>query len=146
MSEERDIVERLKALDDDDHERLTCRARYAECSCGYLERLQTAVPEAASEITRLRGEVERLSREGWQTIDSAPKDRAIIAADFGRYGFLARAWWQPEFDAWITGCREMVMAPGYTINGKSRELHSPEIVKPTHWLPLPAPPSKDTAG
>jgi hypothetical protein len=38
-----------------------------------------------------------------------PRSR-IIAGNFGRYPFIALAWWQPEFDAWITGARMMVMA------------------------------------
>ena len=77
----------------------------------------------------------------WQDIKTAPRDgRLIIAAAFGRDGFAERAWWQPEFDAWITSCRQIVMAHGYTIDGKSSKLHSPHIVNPTHWMPLPDPP------
>jgi hypothetical protein len=77
----------------------------------------------------------------WRPIESAPKDGTpIIAAKFGRSGFLERAWWQSEFDAWITSCRQIVMAEGYTIDGQATTLHSPEIVSPTHWMPVPAPP------
>ena len=84
------------------------------------------------------------AQDRWRPIESAPRDGTrIIAAAFGRYGFIESAWWQPEFDAWITSCRQMVMAPGYTIDGETSKLHSPIIVKPTHWIPCPPPPGAD---
>lgn len=78
MSEERDIVERLNDLGGDDHIRLECPARYAECTCGYTHRMEAITPEAASEITRLRGEVERLTaeREGWGDIQGGDPNEA----------------------------------------------------------------------
>lgn len=86
---------------------------------------------------------------GWQTIDTAPKDgTTIIGGYFGlkwedshSNGDLVRCWYQPEFDAFISSCRQMTMAPGYTINGKASELHSPVIEPVSHWMPLPPPPN-----
>ena len=44
-------------------------------------------------------------------------------------------WWQPEFDAFISGCREMQMHNRYTFaDGATRQLHSPDILPATHWL------------
>ena len=81
----------------------------------------------------------------WQPIETAPRDGTkIIGAYFTgereRRGDIAAVWWQPEFEAFISSCRMMTMAKGYTINGKQSELHSPEIESVSHWIPLPEPP------
>jgi hypothetical protein len=81
--------------------------------------------------------------DGWEPIESAPKDGTrIIGARFGRYFRLALMWWQPEFEAWISSACLMTMAPGYTVDGKSEKLHSPEIENPTHWMVFPSPPKE----
>lgn len=78
----------------------------------------------------------------WAPIESAPKDGSpIIGASFGRYGGLWIVWWQPEFDAWISGARMMVMAEGYLVDGKPSMLHSPDIQHPSHWIPFPPAPA-----
>jgi len=85
---------------------------------------------------------------GWQPIETAPRDGTpfigaffnIRWADSHRKNDIVRCWWQPEFEAFISSCREIVMAEGYTINGKSREMHSPVIEPVTHWMPLPPTP------
>lgn len=83
----------------------------------------------------------------WQPIESAPKDQMILGGYFNqpwaeghREGRIVKVWWQPEFDAFISGCREMVCADGYTFNGEKRSLHSPDVERVTHWMPLPPPP------
>jgi hypothetical protein len=89
-----------------------------------------------------------LTDAGWQDISTAPKDGTPIIgafwsirwADSHRKGDVVRCWYQPEFEAFISSCRQMTMAPGYTINGKESELHSPVVEPITHWMPLPAPP------
>ncbi len=66
----------------------------------------------------------------------------IIGHRVGRYRdefFIDVIWWQPEFDAWIAGARQMVMAPGYLIDGQTSKLHSPEIRKPEFWVPYTPP-------
>lgn len=79
----------------------------------------------------------------WQPIESAPMDGTpIIGVHFGRYGWLGKCWWQPEFEAFIESCREMSLAHGYAFeNGASSKLHSPVIQKVTHWIPLPEQPA-----
>jgi len=87
----------------------------------------------------------------WRPISEAPRDgTAIIGTRLNGYRdeqFLDIVWWQPEFDAWIAGCREMLMHNGHTFeDGSTRQLHSPEIRKPDHWVPnpaLPAPPETE---
>lgn len=85
----------------------------------------------------------------WQDISTAPKDgTVIIGAAWRRRSEggerIWRCWWQPEFDGWIESCRQMTMAPGYTIDGQTQKLHSPDHAYPTHWMPLPAPPNRPT--
>lgn len=83
----------------------------------------------------------RADTPAWRPIATAPRDGTrIIGAAFGRYGFLCRVWWQPEFAGWISGARQMLLAEGYTFEGGgTSRLHSPEERRPTHWLPCPAP-------
>ena len=135
MSEEIDIVDGLKALDGDDHTRLECPARYAECTCGYTHRMEAIIPEAASEIQRIRGEVERLtaiaSREG-DAADAAERDVGRYL--YNRLEALVYAGVKcPEMD-WIARVIESVEEYGASHCG-SDELAT-----------FPAPPSKDTAG
>ena len=48
-----DIVERLRAYAGDDHER-GCQGRYYDCSCGYDDKRDPLLTQAADEIERLR--------------------------------------------------------------------------------------------
>ena len=88
----------------------------------------------------------------WRGIESAPRDGTPIIggyfnmpwADSHAEGRIVKCWYQPEFDAFISSCRQMTMAPGYTITGKSSELHSPVIERVTHYMPLPSPPKDPT--
>ena len=91
------------------------------------KRLSASPPQPAARV------------EGWRDMSSAPKDGTRITGLNRRHGRVFLCWWQPEFDAWISGARVMTMAPGYTIDGKSEKLHSPETVEPTHWMPFSLP-------
>jgi hypothetical protein len=85
----------------------------------------------------------------WQPIASAPKDgTSFIGGYFNqpwseshREGRIVQCWWQPEFESFISSCREMQMHNGYTFgDGSTRHLHSEEREDVTHWMPLPKPP------
>lgn len=93
-------------------------------------------------------------KTAWQPIETAPKDGTPIIgafwsirwADSHRKGDIVRCWWQPEFEAFISSCREMTLAVGYTFEGgATSQLHSPAVEPVTHWMPLPAPPAFDRA-
>lgn len=111
---------------------------------------ETGMPRDGDEEVAIRAAIlayEAAKGDGWLPIESAPKDgTAIIGAfwsipwaDSHRKGDVVRCWWQPEFEAFISSCRQMTMAPGYTINGKTSELHSPVVERVTHWRPMLAP-------
>ena len=54
-----DIVERLRGYASDDHER-GCQGRYYTCSCGYDDKRDPLLTEAAYEIERLRAALEKI--------------------------------------------------------------------------------------
>lgn len=74
----------------------------------------------------------------WRSIDTAPKDGTLFwgCIDDDAIAML----WHESFGAFVSSWRRMTMAPGYTINGKAWEDHSPTAHTPTHWMPLPPPP------
>lgn len=79
----------------------------------------------------------------WQTIESAPKDGTRF---WGNDGDDAIAmFWHPQFEQFVSRFNRMMMAPGYTINGKTFEDHHPTTHEPTHWMPMSKPPVSDPA-
>ena len=61
----------------------------------------------------------------WQPIETAPKDGACILV--AEYGDVKVAEWFRTLSCWL--------GP-YDGNG------DPEVMYPTHWMPLPEPPSE----
>lgn len=89
----------------------------------------------------------------WQDIASAPKDGTPILGGYFNQpwcnqhceGRIVRCWFQPEFGAFISSCRQILMAEGCSIDGQTTKLHSPTVEGVTHWLPLRPPPGEGTA-
>ena len=75
-----------------------------------------------------------------QPMATAPLDRPFL----GKVGDdWLRMFWHPTFEAFVSSWQRMTMAPGYTINGKPYEDHSPVIHEPEAWTDLPAPPAAE---
>lgn len=119
-----------------------------------LAALKKGCPLHAHEALRAiaQAEADERARVGWQPIATAPKDGTSILggffkqpwADSHRQGDIVKCWFQPEFNAFISSCRQMVLADGYKFeDGKATSLHSPVVENVSHWMPLPAPPSGD---
>lgn len=73
----------------------------------------------------------------WQPIETAPKDeiRVIVCTDGG---FVTTARWVPKFSK----NHYDFDAPGWFSDSLQDRLFS----EPTHWQPLPSPPTTSTAG
>lgn len=75
------------------------------------------LPALDEAIARLKAQQ---AREGWQPIETAPKDETPVLT-FRQAGLIAVAVWLPEIERWCVtdGC---------------------DIVNVTHWQSLPSPP------
>lgn len=82
------------------------------------------------------------NRDDWQPMETAPKDgtRILIGWFEGKRFRQRAAWWYPSFDqlddgswvgAWVDGD---IVSSGTTSDYRRYE--------PTHWMPLPAAPTK----
>lgn len=120
--------------------------------CGSVESIHCNVFEETAGPLVISGSM-IVDTSGWRPIESAPKDGTpIIGATFNApwadshlNGQISRCWFQPEFDAFISSCRQMCLAAGYTFeDGKTTQLHSPVIKRVDHWMPLPPPPESPT--
>lgn len=89
----------------------------------------------SNRLLKLQAENERLRNqvvpEGWQDISTAPKPsgQVILAAinQFGRYE-VANGHWYATYNKWVYDC------------------HFPPKAQPTHWMPLPQPPTEKERG
>jgi hypothetical protein len=87
--------------------------------------------EWGDELT-LKAAADMLEAEGWQPIESAPKDGSSILAYFPRAletgkPYLGEVWWRRDW-----------MGPFSDGLESSARL---DLCDPTHWMPLPSPPA-----
>lgn len=85
----------------------------------------------ATDVIALAAEVERL-RAGWQPIATAPKDETRLMISLTRYGslYIGTGYYRPpdmysRYPRWV--CEGM---------------YSSADGDPTHWMPLPPPPTE----
>lgn len=70
----------------------------------------------------------------WKKIETAPKDGSKF---WGKVGDDAIAmFWHSGFGEFVSSFRRIQMAPGYTIDGQAFKDHSPEVHKPSAWMPI----------
>ena len=83
-------------------------------------------------IKKLKGENERLKRNQWQPIETAPKDGTVFLGY--KLGQFRECYKVPrdDCDMWCFG-------------GTSGADDLFPNIKPTHWMPLPKPPAIDAA-
>ena len=74
----------------------------------------------------------------WQLGEDAPKDGTSFIGLSRDYD-ICICWWEEEFCEFISSCRQMNMAPGYTIDGVTKKLHSPVIEEVNYWQPFNRP-------
>ena len=85
--------------------------------------------EQVAEIEKLKAENERLkAAHEWRGMESAPKGTFVLVID-SEYGdhsgaFVAR-YTEAFSGCWLTS-------------------HTPHVVRPTHWMPLPTPPQEQS--
>ena len=103
---------------------LPCALTY-RCSIGHIAACPAFYrPVVAELVERVRGEA-----EGWRTIESAPKDGTRVLL------------YTPDALA-----IEAIFTATYDMGAwwESRDLDEPNVnCPPTHWMPLPTPPSSD---
>ena len=63
--------------------------------------------------------------QGWQPIESAPKDGSMMLISVGDRGGVGESWFSRSDDKW------------YWASGDAAQS------TPTHWMPLPSPPDLD---
>lgn len=98
-------------------------------------------------LARQQGDTRvRPNGEGWQTIDSAPKDGTVIDLwvvwkDDGEGKRVADAEWGRGYIAFESerGEKEGWIAEAWGIDGSQGAMDTDELVA-THWMPLPEPP------
>ena len=104
--------------------------------------LRTRLEAAEAEVARLAMfalETERRSTEtagadeGWQPIETAPKDGTHILAYCDRMKEVGEVMWSTSFGRW---------GATWVIAG----FNQPWASRPTHWRPLPAPPQPAVQG
>ena len=95
-----DIVKRLREYAGDDHER-GCQGRYYDCSCGYDDKRDPLMTEAATEITVLRAEVEKMREMQRTVLVEQGKDVARLRAENERLRAIIKAcqWYWDSEDA-----------------------------------------------
>jgi hypothetical protein len=86
------------------------------------------------------------SAQGWQPIETAPKDGTRILV-FDEYDAQDVAWWAPEEGGeWSDSLQEKING-GEWIDGTVADWGCQEYrhLRPTHWMHLPAAPSAPNA-
>lgn len=84
----------------------------------------------------------------WQPIETAPKDRRLLLYRPGEYrdSQVTEGCWVDLADDWLATPAERKVPPHWKTRGRpfkedQRRSHTDLRCPPTHWMPIPAPPS-----
>lgn len=120
-----------------------------ECARHYAEKPGTVshlticdLYNAIARLARIIEEGERMN-DGWQPIETAPKDRLLIVGfynELGRWRSM-HAQYRDNLPRHDDADADDEPAPAGWYEG-SLEAEMLFPVRPSHWMPLPAPPSK----
>jgi hypothetical protein len=98
-------------------------------------------PLASSPLKQESGDTGSV-RDEWQPIETAPKDGSAVLLWNGQYVNLA--YWNPAYESkWDHELDKPVVRGAWTDDTVKSFAYEEinEIEGPTHWMPLPAPPS-----
>lgn len=95
--------------------------------------VQRALKQAADARTPTIPDPGAVSGQGWQPMDSAPKDGSIVLA-------WRSGWERPAFVRWVYNNRTKTTFWNDSLEWDAYEMESQP---PTHWIPLSEPPKEN---
>lgn len=113
----------------DDNEQIADAVEWVEDAANRLADFEQDNHMQAIKIEKMQAEIDSLkAAQTWRSIETAPKDGTFVLVIDSKYGdhsgaFVAQYAAEVFSGCWLTS-------------------HTPHVVRPTHWMPLPTPPQE----